>query len=115
MIGMILRRGAGLMRHTSRVPRPTAAAGMSQRFTFAFVDALRRDSQAKRRQAVADYIDGWAGAVIEAERVDRHTMRCHVTFATRRPVPVKVAEQFIRDCPHYARGSFAACGEAGGN
>jgi hypothetical protein len=27
-----------------------------------------------------------------------------------RPVPIKIAAQFIRDCPHYVRDTFAACG-----
>jgi len=105
MIGTILRRGAGSMRVTSRVPSPTAAGVTARRFTFAINDALRRDTQEKRRRAVADYLDGWAGAAIVAERVDRHTQRCHVTFTTARAMPVKVVQQFLADCPHVVKGS----------
>lgn len=106
MIGTILRRGAGSMRVTSRAPSPTAAAGHARRFTFAFNDALRRDTQEKRRRAVADYLEEWAGTVIMGERVDRHTLRCHVTIATARSMPVQIVEQFIADCPHVVRGSL---------
>jgi hypothetical protein len=35
-------------------------------------------------------------------------MRCYVTFTTARAVTVEVAEQFIRECPHVMRGTFAA-------
>jgi hypothetical protein len=62
-----LRRGAGSMRHTSRVPSPTAAGDTARRFTFAFQDSPRREGQAKRREAIAEYVEGWAG---EAERVE---------------------------------------------
>lgn len=102
----ILRRGAGSMRVTSAVPSPTAAGVTARRFTFAFNDALRRDTQEKRRRAVADFLEEWAGAQIVAERVDRHTMRCHVVMTTARAVPVQTAEQFIAECPHVVKGSL---------
>ena len=110
MIGTILRRGAGSMRFTSRVPSPTAAAGTARRFTFAFTDSIRRAMQEQRRRAVADYIDGWADAVIVAERLERSAMQCHVTFTTRRAMPVRIVEQFIADCSHVVRGTVEAVG-----
>lgn len=106
MIGIILRRGAGLMRFTSRVPSPTAAGVTARRFTFAFADSIRREVQTKRRQAISDFLEQWAGSTIVAERVDRHTMRCHVTFTIVRHMPVNTVKQFIDECPHVVRGSL---------
>ena len=106
MIGTILRRGAGSMRVTSRAPSPTAAAGHARLFTFAFNDSIRRAMQEQRRRSVADYLDGWVGVEVVAERLERDTMQCHVTFTTRRAMPVQIVEQFIADCPHVVRGSL---------
>jgi len=103
-----LRRRAEAQRVTSRAPRSTAAGDKARRFTFAFQDSPRRDVQAKRRLAIAEYLDGWAGAEIVAERLERDTLRVWVTFTTARAVPVEIAEQFVRECPHVVRGTFAA-------
>ncbi len=105
-----LRRGAGLMTcATSRVvPSPTAAGDTARRFRFAFQDSLRREVQAKRRQAIADYLDGWAGAEIVAEHREGDTLPVWVTFTTCRPVDVSVAEAFARECPHCVAGTFSA-------
>jgi hypothetical protein len=85
-------------------------AGLRQRFTFAFQDSPRREGQAKRREAIAEYVEGWAGAEIVAERRERDTLRCYVTFTTARAVAVEVAEEFIRECPHVVRGTFTGLG-----
>ena len=105
-----LRRGAGSMRTPPRVPSPTAAGATARRFTFAFQDSPRREGQAKRREAIAEYVEGWAGAEIVAERRERDTMRCYVTFTTARAVAVEVAVEFIRECPHVVRGTFTGLG-----
>ncbi len=109
-----LRRGAGSMTcSTSRVvPSPAAAGATARRFRFAFRDSSRREVQAKRRQAIADYLDGWAGCEIVGERGEFDTLRCWVTFTTARPVPVEVAAAFVRECPHVVRGTFAAASPA---
>jgi hypothetical protein len=103
-----LRRRAEAPRVTSRAPRPTAAGDKARQFTFAFHDSPRREGQAKRREAIADYLEGWDGVQIVAERRERDTLRCYVTFTTARAVAVEVAEEFIRECPHVVRGTFAA-------
>jgi hypothetical protein len=105
-----LRRGAGSMRTPPRVPSPTAAGATARRFTFAFQDSPRREGQAKRREAIAEYVEGWAGAEIVAERRERDTLRCYVTFTTARAVAVEVAVEFIRECPHVVRGTFTGLG-----
>jgi hypothetical protein len=105
-----LRRGVWSMRFTSRVPRPTAAGDTGRRFTFAFQDSPRREVQAKRRLAIAEYLDGWAGAEIVGEHREGDTLRCYVTFTTTRAVPVEIAEQFVAECPHVVPDTFAACG-----
>jgi hypothetical protein len=53
-------------------------------------------------------VEGSAGAEIVAERRERDTLRCYVTFTTVRPVAVEVAEEFVRECPHVVRGTLAA-------
>ena len=77
---------------------------------FAFQDSPRSEGQAKRREAIAEYGKGWAGAEIVAERRERDTLRCYVTFTTARAVAVEVAEQFVRECPHVVRGTFKGLG-----
>jgi hypothetical protein len=103
-----LRRRAEAQRVTSRAPRSTAAGDKARRFTFAFLDSSRREVQAKRRQAIAEHLEGWAGAEIVAERLERDTLRVWVVFTAARAVPVEVAEQFVGECPHVVRGTFAA-------
>jgi hypothetical protein len=98
------------MRTPPRVPSPTAAGATARRFTFAFQDSPRREGQAKRREAIAEYVEGWAGAEIVAERRERDTLRCYVTFTTARAVAVEVAVEFIRECPHVVRGTFTGLG-----
>ena len=94
---------------TSRVvPSPTAAGATARRFRFAFRDSHRRDVQAKRREAIADYLAGWAGAEIVAEHREPGTLTTWVTFTTSRWVPVAVAAAFVQGCPHVTRGTFAA-------
>jgi hypothetical protein len=96
---------------TSRVvPSPTVRGATARRFRFAFRDSPRREVQAKRRQAIADYLDGWAGCEIVSERREGDTLRVWVTFTTCRPVRVEIAEQFIRECPHVVRGTFTGLG-----
>ena len=62
--------------------------------------------QAKRRLAIAEYLDGWDGVQIVGERRERDTMRCYVTFTTVRAVAVEIAEQLVAECPHVVRGTF---------
>jgi hypothetical protein len=98
------------MRYTSRVPSPTVAGHTALRFRFVFADARKRAASVSRRMAVAEYVDGWMGARIVGERqCDTEVI---VYIEVPRPVPIKIAAQFIRDCPHYVRDTFAACGQA---
>jgi hypothetical protein len=93
--------------HTSRVvPSPTAAGDKARRFRFAFQDSRRREVQAKRRQAIADYLDGWAGSQIVAEEREAGTLLCWVTFTTAPRLPIKAVAAFIKECPHVADGTF---------
>jgi hypothetical protein len=97
--------------HTSHVvPSPTAAGDTARRFRFAFQDSPRREVQAKRREAIADYLDGWAGSQIVAEEREAGTLRCWVTVTTVRRLPIKAVAEFIRECPYVARGTFDAAG-----
>ena len=93
---------------TSGITSPMSAGRRVRRFRFVFVDAFRRAASEKRREAVADYIGEWMGARIVGER--QHGIECVVILETACPVPVEIAEQFIRDCPHYVRDTFAAAG-----
>lgn len=99
------RRGAEAVLLTSRAARPTAAVRMVRRLRFVIADAARRSASVKRRNEVADYIEGWAGARIVAER--RCGTEVIVIVEAARPVPLAVAEKFIRECPHYVRDTFA--------
>lgn len=89
-----LRRGAGSMRYTSRIPCPAAAGSALRRLQFVFADTNQRAASEKRRKAVAEQ-DG---------------AECVVIVEVARPVPVEIAEQFVRECPHYVRDTFAPCG-----
>lgn len=93
------------MRITSRVSGPAAAARTARRFRFVFADSMRRAVSIKRREDVAEYVTGWMRSRIASER--QCGSECLVLIELPRPVSVKVAEQFIRDCPHYVRGTFA--------
>ncbi len=59
-----------------------------------------------------EYLDGWAGSQIVAEHRECDTLRVWVTFTTARPVRIKVAAAFIRECPHVVRGTFATASPA---
>jgi len=67
---------------------------------------MRRAVSIKRREAVADYLAGWMRARIDSEQ--QCGSECIVVIELPRPVSVEIAEQFIRECPHYATGTFAA-------
>jgi len=96
------------MLFTSNSTSPTAAGRMTRRLRFVIADVQRQSASIKRREAVADYIEGWMGARIVGERQCGTEVIVYVELV--RPVPAKVAAQFIRDCPHYVRDTFAACG-----
>lgn len=101
--------------NTSRVvPSPTAAGDTARRFTFAFQDGVRREVRVSRRQAIADYLDTWAGSRIVSERREGDTLRVWVTFTTCRPVRVEIAERFIRECPHAMHRTFSVDSGQGG-
>ena len=70
---------------------------------------LFRSASVKRHTEVADYIEGWAGARNVAEQRCGTEVIVHVEAA--RPVPLVVAEKFIRECPHYVRDTFAPAAE----
>jgi hypothetical protein len=55
-----------------------------------------------------EHLDGWAGAEIVVEHREGDTLRCWVTFTTARPVRIKAAAAFMRECPHVLRGTFGA-------
>lgn len=96
------------MLFTSNSTSPTAAGHTLRRLRFVFADTNQRAASTKRRMAVASYIEEWAGArIVREQSFDRE---CVVIVETARAVPVEVAEQFIRECPHYVKGTFAACG-----
>jgi hypothetical protein len=67
---------------------------------------MRRAVSIKRREAVADYLAGWMRARIASEQ--QCGRECIVVIELPRPVSVEIAEQFIRDCPFYVTGTFAA-------
>ena len=94
------------MQLTSRVSGPTVAARTATRFRFVFTDSVRRAVSIRRREAVADYLAGWMRARIASERLCGN--ECIVVIELPRPVSVEIAEQFIKDCPFYAAGTFAA-------
>lgn len=100
--------GPSLAGHTSPATGPTAAAHRVRRFRFVIEDAHRVDSSAKRREAAADYVAQWSQARIVGE--SRHGRETVVRVELVRAVPVEVAEQFVRECPHYVRGTFAVLG-----
>lgn len=93
------------MLFTSNSTGPTAAGRTTRRFRFVFADSRRRDTSTKRREAVHEHVTSWAGARIVRE--ERHGTECVVIVETARPVPVAVAEKFVRECPHYVRDTFA--------
>jgi hypothetical protein len=94
------------MVHTSTIVAGPAAS--CRRCRFVFRDSHRRDVQAKRREAIAYYLAGWAGAEIVAEHRVPGTLTTWVTFTTSRWVPVAVAAAFVQECPHVARGTLTA-------
>jgi hypothetical protein len=55
-----------------------------------------------------EYVEGWAGAEIVAERRERDTLAVLRAFTTARAVAVEVAEQFVAECPRVVRGKFEA-------
>jgi len=67
---------------------------------------MRRSVSIRRREAEAEYLAGWMMARIASEQ--QCGRECIVQIELPRPVSVEVAEQFIRECPHYAAGTFAA-------
>lgn len=91
---------------TSKLSGPTAAARTARRFRFVFADSVRRAVSIKRREAVAEYLAGWMMARIASER--QCGSECIVVIELPGLVSVEVAEQFIRACPFYAAGTFAA-------
>jgi hypothetical protein len=97
-----------LIVNTSHINSPTAAGRTTRRFRFVFSDGRRRGVSVKRREAVHEHVTGWAGARIVRE--EQHGTECIVIVEAARPVPVAVVEKFVRECPHYVRDTFAACG-----
>jgi hypothetical protein len=87
---------------------PASAHPMVRRFTFAVADGRSIDTRTKRRMAVAEYVIGWAGAVIVEEVPEAHRVR--LTVETSRPVSRDGAKSFASECPFYMRNTFAACG-----
>ena len=102
------RAVGSLMADTSTASGPTAAARRVRRFRFVIEDARRADASLKRREAVAEYVAEWAQARIVGE--SRHGRETVVRVELLRAVPVEVAEEFVEECPHYVRGTFAALG-----
>ncbi len=74
------------------------------RFRFQFALAVCRRSQAKRRLAVAEYLDGWVPLRVVAEHIDGR--RCWVWVELARRVSADAARDYVRGCPGYAPGSF---------
>ena len=94
-----------MMRNTSSVSGPAAAARTARRFRFTFFDSYRRDVSSKRRALVAEHVGGWMNGVIVADqRVGADTI---IAVAVARAVSVSVAEGYFRLCPHYVAGTFA--------
>jgi hypothetical protein len=94
-----------MMRNTSSVTGPAAAARTARRFRFTFFDSYRRDVSSKRRALVAEHVGGWMNGVIVADlRVGADTI---ILVEVARAVSVAVAEEYFRLCPHYVAGTFA--------
>ena len=91
---------------TSKLSGPTVAARTARRFRLVFADSMRRAVSIKRREAVDEYLAGWMMARIASEQQCGN--ECIVVIELPRPVSVDIAEQFIRDCPFYVSGTFAA-------
>ena len=91
---------------TSKLSGPTVAARTATRFRLVFTDSVRRAVSIKRREAVDEYLAGWMMARIASEQ--QCGRECIVVIELPRPVAVETAEQFIKECPHYASGTFAA-------
>lgn len=96
------------MADTSTASGPTAAARRVRQFRFVIEDARRADASLKRREAVAEYVAEWSQARIVGE--SRHGRETVVRVELLRAVPVEVAEEFVEECPHYVRGTFAGLG-----
>lgn len=94
--------------HTSPASGPAAAVRRVRRFRFVIEDAFRRETSTRRREAVADYVGQWSHARIVGE--SQHGRETIVRVELLHPVPVAMAEEFVRDCPHYVRDTFAGLG-----
>jgi hypothetical protein len=57
-----------------------------------------------RRQAVAEYLDGWVPLRLVAEQADGK--RCWLWIEAARPLPAAAADDYVRGCPGYVPGSF---------
>lgn len=92
-----------MMGRTSPIASPTATVCRVRCFRFAFYDGRTAAVKAQRRRAVAEHLDGWAGASIIRERQDGG--RCWVTVALERPITVAATQDMARECPRYVPGT----------
>ena len=98
---------------------PTAAG---RRFRFQVRLVGKAQQRERRRQAVAEYLDGWVPLRLVAEQPDGR--QCWLWIEAARPVPTAAADDFVRGCPGYVAGSFkmlidqpaehATCGPSAG-
>ena len=90
---------------SSPVAGPTVAG---RRFRFQFTTSEAGAARARRRLAVAEYLDGWLPLRVVAEHMRKR--RCWVWVEAARPVSANAARDFVRGCPGYAPGSFRMLG-----
>lgn len=78
------------------------------RFRLQFAVPKCPKARARRRLAVADYLDGWVPLRIMAQHIEGN--RCWLWIETRRTVAAAAADDYVRGCPGYVAKSFRMLG-----
>lgn len=86
-----------------------AAVRTARVFRFAFSEPRTAKDSRQRREAVADHLAAWEGAVIVAEQ--REGGRCWLWLRLARPADVAGTREFLEECPHYVPRSFKVVSE----
>jgi len=80
---------------------PTATV---RRFRFQVAASRERKVQARRREAVVEYLTTWLPLRVIAEHDDG--ARLWLWIELRHPVEVQAATDYAKECPGYAAKSF---------
>jgi hypothetical protein len=89
------------MGQPSTRPGPTVAG---RRFRLQVKLVGKAQQRERRRQAVAEYLDGWVPLRLVAEQPEGN--RCWLWIEAARPLPAAAADDYVRGCPGYVPGSF---------